>query len=191
MLAEVAGYKDEALVLRSGGQQRHADWSARRINWDALDAEKATTGEWARMPENPHIVLLTHADCDGYIMAEHCDPLASRLSQLLPDLPDEVLGEWWGEPKTFADRTERFIHGLRASASAGLDRHGDLVLAPTNAHGANNPHGAIVWPVDSIAVESGREEAPGNNRTSPASQCSATRITTCVRPWTAPPWTRP
>ena len=54
---------------------------------------------------------------------------------------------------------------ITASYDAGLDRHGDLVLVATNAHAA------IAWPVYGITLESGREEGPGNNRTSPPSRC--------------------
>lgn len=60
--------------------------------------------------------LLHHSDCDGDIPAELCAPLADRLQEVLPLLPDENVG---GHIGTWRDKTQKFIDGLRLAASRG------------------------------------------------------------------------
>lgn len=71
------------------------------ISWDVLK------------PDILHI-LLDHSDCDGWIPAEQCGPLADRLEELLPLLPttpdDGHIGDW-------RVKTQAFIDGLRLAAS--------------------------------------------------------------------------
>lgn len=71
------------------------------IKWDALK------------PDVLHL-LLHHSDCDGDIPPEICSPLADRLEQLVPLLPDTIDG---GHIGNWQEKTERFISGLRLAAS--------------------------------------------------------------------------
>jgi hypothetical protein len=67
---------------------------------------------WGVMRPDPLIVLLDHSDCDGDIAAFDCAPLAKRLEELLPQIPD---GGVWNWPRL----TQQFIDGLWAAAAAG------------------------------------------------------------------------
>lgn len=50
-------------------------------------------GEWGNeVPEDPLVVLIVHADCDGIIPAKWCLPLAKRLQGLAERMPDEGAG---------------------------------------------------------------------------------------------------
>lgn len=68
-------------------------------------------GLWFHMPEGgPLAILFNHSDCEGYILAHHCEPLADALEELLSKLdPAEIDHEL----------TRRFIGGLREAAAAG------------------------------------------------------------------------
>lgn len=63
-------------------------------------------------------VLLNHSDCDGLIEAKYCGPLADRLAELLPLLPQIDAALHVAGPRA---RTQTFIDGLRAAAAAGED----------------------------------------------------------------------
>jgi hypothetical protein len=75
------------------------------ISWDALK------------PDILH-VLLSHSDCNGIIAASDCGPLADRLEELLPLLPETPdpghIGDW-------REKTQTFIDGLRLAASQNED----------------------------------------------------------------------
>lgn len=73
------------------------------IRWDILK------------PDILH-VLLHHSDCDGEIAAKDCAPMADRLTELLPLLPDEDVG---GHIGNWRAKTQAFIDGLRMAASRG------------------------------------------------------------------------
>jgi len=75
------------------------------IKWDAL------------RPDVLH-VLLDHSDCDGWIPAIYCGPLADRLAELLPLLPD---GDDPGHIGNWRAKTQQFINGLREAHEAGQD----------------------------------------------------------------------
>lgn len=62
--------------------------------------------------------LLYHSDCDGSLEADICGPLADRLVELLPLLPDE---EDAGHIGVWKEKTQKFIDGLRLAASLGED----------------------------------------------------------------------
>lgn len=74
------------------------------IKWDAL------------RPDPPLHFLLFHSDCDGEIPPEMCGPLADRLAELLPLMPDESGG---GHLWNYRGVTQIFIDGLRLAAAAG------------------------------------------------------------------------
>ena len=71
---------------------------------------------WDCLRDDPLITLLNHSDCDGEIAASDCGPLADRLAELLPQLPD---GKDWGHIGDWRVKTQTFIEGLRAAAAAG------------------------------------------------------------------------
>lgn len=65
-------------------------------------------------------VLMNHSDCDGEIAAEWCGPLADRLAELLPLLPEEDAGvSGHLARRGWRGTTQKFIDGLRAAAAAG------------------------------------------------------------------------
>jgi len=61
--------------------------------------------------------LLYHSDCDGEIEAENCGPIADALEELMPEL--EKAGDGGGHIGLYADKTQKFINGLREAASKG------------------------------------------------------------------------
>lgn len=70
---------------------------------------------WDILKPDPLYKLLHHSDCEGEIAPEDCGPIADRLEELLPSLPDEEdpghIGNW-------KEKTQKFIDGLRAAAKA-------------------------------------------------------------------------
>ena len=67
--------------------------------------------EW---PEDPLSILLSHSDCDGEIEHKDCYPIAIRLEELLPGL--KAAGEGGGHIGDYAEKTQKFIDGLRLAA---------------------------------------------------------------------------
>jgi hypothetical protein len=87
------------------------------LEWSGVVAENFQ-GEWTRTPPDPLIVLIAHSDCDGVIHPAQAGPLADRLEELLPKLPE---GDGGGHIGDWRDKTQRFIDGLRAAVAAGED----------------------------------------------------------------------
>lgn len=73
---------------------------------------------WEALKPDPIHALLNHSDCEGSIPASDCAPLASRLEELLPLLPDEDAG---GHIGNWRSKTQTFIDGLRLAASKRQD----------------------------------------------------------------------
>jgi len=71
---------------------------------------------WDALKPSPLHVLLHHSDCDGWIPAECCIPLADALEALLPLLPD---GPGRYPEDFFRDSTRQFVAGLREAGAAG------------------------------------------------------------------------
>lgn len=112
-LAEVAGY--EIAKVDQG-----ESWGMREtvlINWGHV-TDANLNGDWDATPADPLLILIAHSDCDGWIRARDCGPLADRLAELLPLLPE---GEAPGHVRNWRDKTQAFIDGLRAAAAAGED----------------------------------------------------------------------
>jgi hypothetical protein len=78
--------------------------------------------KWGCLKPSALHELLYHSDCDGEIAADRCGPIADALEALIPLLPDEVGG---GHIGNWRAKTQQFVDGLRAAASAGepLDFH--------------------------------------------------------------------
>jgi hypothetical protein len=127
-LAEVAGYYVEEGHIRSyrrDGAPDHTEHVPPNVclDWGHV-TEGNLYGDWETIPHNMHgypdplLILLAHADCDGWIRHQHCAPLADRLQELLPLLPDEQpaghIGHWH-------TKTQQFVDGLRAAHAAGED----------------------------------------------------------------------
>jgi hypothetical protein len=112
-LAEVAGYE---FKLHEG------DYSpAPIVDWNTLHADMANgplMGGWDETPADPLLILIAHSDCDGWIRHAQTGPLADRLEELLPLLPE---GEAPGHVRHWRNTTQRFIDGLRLAAANGED----------------------------------------------------------------------
>lgn len=92
-LCEVAGYGDLSQRDGFGGE----------IPWPTTESDVL-------------IELLYHSDCDGDLKWEICGDLADRLEQLLPAL--EKKGDGGGHVGYYAEKTRRFIAGLRLAHEA-------------------------------------------------------------------------
>jgi len=68
---------------------------------------------WSNLKPDVLHVLLYHSDCDGSIEVEHLEPLANRLTDLLPLLS----GDGGGHIGNYREKTQTFIDGLRLAAS--------------------------------------------------------------------------
>jgi hypothetical protein len=116
-VAEVAGYAVWKVIyddrMLSNGTGFGTDTVM--IDWGHV-TDANLQGEWDETPADPLIVLIAHSDCDGVIKPEQAGPLADRLAELLPLLPDEVGAGHIGHWRT---TTQQFIDGLRAAAAAG------------------------------------------------------------------------
>jgi hypothetical protein len=91
------------------------------IDWDLYHGGglgDTLMGEWVETPEDPLLVLMVHSDCDGWIRTAQTDALATRLTELLPLLPDEDGGGHIGHWQV---KTQRFIDGLRLAAECCED----------------------------------------------------------------------
>ena len=75
------------------------------ISWDSLQPDALHT-------------LLNHSDCDGYIEAADCAPLADRLEEILPLLAEETDKDD-REAAWYVQKARQFIDGLRLAAAAG------------------------------------------------------------------------
>lgn len=114
-LAEVAGYG-----MQDPTPEEQANGFSRQyvaLEWSGIE-EKNFQGEWTRTPSDPLIVLIAHSDCDGVIHPAQAGPLANRLEELLPLLPDESGG---GHIGRWRDKTQQFIDGLRMASRLGED----------------------------------------------------------------------
>lgn len=112
-LAEVAGYELMDPTPEERAEGHFGKYPM--IEWSGIE-ERNFQGEWTRTPPDPLIVLIAHSDCDGVIKPAQAGPLADRLAELLPLLPDEPGG---GHIRHWRDTTQQFIDGLRAAVAAG------------------------------------------------------------------------
>lgn len=89
--------------------------------WINLGMPKGSSSQrlplkWESLKPDILHVLLDHSDSEGEIAAKHCGPLADRLEELLPLLPE---GSGGGHIGDWREKTQRFIDGLRLAASQG------------------------------------------------------------------------
>lgn len=72
--------------------------------------------KWESLRPDPIHILLDHSDCDGEIAAKDCLPLAERLEEIAPRLPDEPT---WHRGEGARAKALQFAAGLRKAAAAG------------------------------------------------------------------------
>lgn len=107
-LARVAGYD-------FNDRQIEVDWGHVDYEW--------MFGDWPFIPcrvdgtPDPLLLIVLHSDCEGRIKAEHVEPIAKRLEELLPLLD----GDGGGHVGSYRSVTEQFITGLRLAATLGED----------------------------------------------------------------------
>ncbi len=102
---------------RDGGPECRSPYGPSLHRWcSRVDALLPIS--WDSLRPDPIHALLNHSDCDGEILAADCGPIADRLAELLPLLPDVFAGERVG---VWRDKTQTFIDGLRRAAAAGED----------------------------------------------------------------------
>lgn len=114
-IAQVAGYKMMDPTPEEQAQGFHRPYPM--IEWSGI-SDANLQGEWTRTPADPLVVLIAHSDCDGVIHPAQAGPLADRLAELLPLLPD---GDGGGHIGDWRTKTQAFIDGLRSAAQAGED----------------------------------------------------------------------
>lgn len=116
-LAEVAGYAIWSVIDEPDEFGRGYGRDTMMIDWGHV-TDANLMGEWAETPADPLIVLIAHSDCDGVIHPEQAGPLATRLEELRPLLPE---GEASGHIRNWRDKTQQFIDGLHEAVKAGED----------------------------------------------------------------------
>jgi hypothetical protein len=82
------------------------------LDWGHLGTRAHLLGEWEETPSDPLLVLIVHADDEGWILKEQAAPLADRMEALLPLIPEDNGYE-------YRTRAERFIAGLRLAVERG------------------------------------------------------------------------
>jgi hypothetical protein len=112
-LATVAGYESAYLAATADGYGRNTIL----IDWGHI-TQAQVDGEWEATPADPLLVLIVHSDCDGVIHPAQAGPLADRLEELLPLLPE---GDAPGHVRNWRDKTRLFIDGLRLAVANGED----------------------------------------------------------------------
>lgn len=112
-LARVAGYEFAEYDTDLGKRAFVAlDWEA----YGAMDGP--LMGHWDETPEDPLLILIVHSDCDGMIYHPQLKPLADRLTELLPLLPET---DDWGHIGPWRVKTQKFIDGLLDAHEVGED----------------------------------------------------------------------
>lgn len=115
-IAEAAGYSINKVTFDDG-------WTTPLVMLDWAQVGPAqNNGDWDRIPcrldgtPDPLLILLTHYDCEGHILTEHCGPIADRLEELLPELEGK---DGFGHIGLYTEKTEQFITGLRLASKRG------------------------------------------------------------------------
>src|SRR5579864_513308 len=73
---------------------------------------------WDAFKANPIHELLYHSDCDGLIKWKKCKAIATELTKMLAELPDEDFG---GHIGNFRCKTQTFIDGLMLAYNSKED----------------------------------------------------------------------
>ena len=115
-LARVAGYEIAKVTWKDSDSFMNGRDTV-LIDWGHI-TEAQLMGDWDETPADPLLVLIAHSDCEGRIRLAQAGPLADRLTELLPLLPD---GDAPGHIGNWRTKTQAFIDGLRAAVEAGED----------------------------------------------------------------------
>lgn len=123
-LAEVAGFPPLGLMAGFFSMEEAGAMalvrSAVKERWgDEKYLDRVIEGlpiKWDYFQKDPLTVLLYHSDCDGTLEVKDLIPLADRLQELIPLLPDEPGS---GHIQNWKAKTQQFIDGLRDAASKG------------------------------------------------------------------------
>lgn len=118
-LAEVAGYQVWSVAAEHGGTRPLI-----MLDWGGIHATigQDLFGKWPNIPTradgtpDPLIILFAHSDCEGELQPEFLTPLADRLAEVIPLLPD---GDGGGHVRNWRATTQKFIDGLRLASSRG------------------------------------------------------------------------
>jgi len=104
----------------TGGMMRHVrlDQRATNISSTVTDNMEQLPIRWACLRPDPLHILLRHSDCDGSIDWIDCEPIAQRLEELVPLLPE---GDGPGHVRNWKDTTAKFASGLREAGRAKED----------------------------------------------------------------------
>lgn len=105
----------EGFFVRGDHMDPLREWGERCPNL-AESFYRSLPISWITLRPDPLFILLNHSDSDGEIDADDCGPIADRLEELLPDLPE---GDNCGHIGNWKDKTQSFIDGLRAASAAG------------------------------------------------------------------------
>jgi len=109
-LASVAGYATWKVTYDDGMVAPTV-----MLDWGHIP-ESALMGEWDKPQSDALVYLIAHSDCDGIIKPDQSRPLAARLRELIPLLPDEDVG---GHIGNWRSKTMQFITGLEDAAMKG------------------------------------------------------------------------
>jgi hypothetical protein len=85
------------------------------LDWGHIP-DGAMMGEWDKPQSDPLVYLIAHCDCEGIIKPEQAGPLAARLREIVPLLPDEDNG---GHIGNWRAKTMQFIEGLEDAVAKG------------------------------------------------------------------------
>jgi hypothetical protein len=112
-LAEVVGIP---LPLMEGYYRSGSFWvGGGEPPYAVEEAMRFLPVKWGTLKPSPLHVLLNHSDCDGWIPAAECAPLADAMAALLPLLD----GDGGGHVGSYREKTQEFINGLRLAAERG------------------------------------------------------------------------
>ena len=109
-IAETAGYAIWKVLYGDGTTNPTI-----MLDWGHIP-DDALLGEWDKPQADPLVYLLAHSDCEGIIKPEQAGPLAARLREIVPSLPDEDGG---GHIGNWRSKTMQFVAGLEDAVAKG------------------------------------------------------------------------
>jgi len=119
-LAEVAGLPPLTLMegfYKQGEPCTDPVWEAKYAPEDKFrkwrDIQGGLPIKWNALKPDVLYELLYHSDCEGELDVKILLPLAKRLEELIPLLPD---GDGGGNIGIWKEKTKQFAKGLRAAA---------------------------------------------------------------------------
>ena len=111
-VAKAAGYAIWKVTFDDGISQPTV-----MLDWGHIE-DANLMGEWDKPQSDPLVYLIAHSDCDGVIHTAQAAPLAARLREILPLMPE---GDGGGHVGNWRAKTLLFIEGLELAVSRGED----------------------------------------------------------------------